>query len=126
MSNILTYQTAAADLALHVGAMEPWRFQFRAGGLTGTLVPFPVTSTLQLTWGRTPETLVLTVGGGLTLEDVEGVTGGRLVARLTNAQSRTLPAGALTRYELQTGAAEAERALFMGKVTVIGGMNPDA
>lgn len=126
MSDLLTYKTAVVNLALHVGAMEPWRFQFRAGGLTGTLVPFPSTTKLQLTWGTTPTTLVLTVGSGLTLEDAESVVEARLVARLTNAQSRTLPAGSLTRYELQTGAAEAERALFMGKVTVIGGLNPDA
>ena len=127
MSSLLTYETAQKDLALHAGAMEPWRFQFRAGGLDGTLVSFTALAPkLQLTWGATPSTLVLTVGSGLTLEDAEGVTGARIVARLTNAQSRTLPAGSLTKYEWQIGAAEAERALFMGAVKVSGGLNPDA
>ena len=33
MSSLLTYETAQKDLALHAGAMEPWRFQFRLGSL---------------------------------------------------------------------------------------------
>jgi len=125
LSNLLTYETVEVDLALHVGAMEPWRFQVRAGGVAGTLTSFTRNEVLRLTWGTTPTVLDLTNGNGLTYENAEGVTDARIVARLTNAQSRTLPNGSLTKYELQTGDAEAERAILMGRVKVKGGLNPD-
>ena len=125
MSNLLTYETVEKDLSLHVGAMEPWRFQVREGGAGGTLTSFTGDEVLRLTYGLSASTIDLTDGDGLEYEDAEGVTDARIIARLTNAQSRLLPNGSLTKYELQTGDGATERVIIMGRVKVKGGLNPD-
>lgn len=122
MAELLTYETIKKDLAIHVGAMVPWRFTWKAGGFR---VPFNGNEKLIFTWGKTGS-LTLSAGSGITYETVDGLVNARLVARLTNAQTRLLPKGLLTSYEMQTGVAEQERALFMGRVLVEGGANPDA
>lgn len=109
---------------IHIGAPDPINIRYRAGGAGGTLVGFD--STLKFTFINAAGTVTLGVGSGITLSTDEGVANARASIQLSIAQSRTIPEGALTRYEIQRAAAGREEVFLMGMLIGEGGGNPDA
>ena len=117
-------QTPRKDFYVHIGAPDPIILRYRAGGAGGTLVSFD--NTLQFTFNTGSSTVTLGVGSGITLSDDDGVTNARATIQLTVAQSRTIPAGALTRYEIQRTVGSREEVILMGTLIGEGGGNHDA
>lgn len=111
------------DLYIHVGAPDPIKFRLRAGGSGGALVSFD--DTLKFTFSNAAGVVTLGVGTGITLEDDEAVTDARAVVQLTVAQSRAIPDGPLTKYEVQRTVSGRENVIFMGLLIGEGGDNPD-
>jgi hypothetical protein len=110
------------DCYVHIGAPRPLIFVRRAMS-TGVLRSFDSTLTFQYV---TPSsTVVLTVGNGITLSADESVPNARATVQLTVAQSRAIPPGTVTRYEIQRVTAGREEVLFMGRLIGYGGDNPD-
>ena len=116
-------QTPRKDFYVHIGAPDPIILRYRAGGAGGTLVSFD--NTLQFTFNTGSSTVTLGVGSGITLSDDDGVTNARATIQLTVAQSRTIPAGALTRYEIQRTVGSREEVILMGTLIGEGGGNTD-
>ena len=96
----------------------------RAGGTDGVLTSFD--STLKLTFVNAAGTVTLGVGSGITLATEETVTDARATIQLTVAQSRAIPLGARTTYEIQRTVSGREEVIMMGKLIGEGGGNPDA
>lgn len=119
-----TQSTPKKDFYIHIGAPDPIIVQVRAGGADGTLTAFD--STLKLTFTNSAGTVTLGVSTGITLADEEAVTGARATAQLTVAQSRAIPVGALTTYEIQRTVGSREEVILMGKLIGVGGGNTDA
>ena len=117
----LPYETVEQDLALHRGAPKPWIFEWDAGGVP---VSFPTSMVVRVTYGKN-SFYDLTVGNGITLSDIDGVTNRRATVQPTRAQSRLLPPGLFARYEVQLYTGEGERPWMMGRVKAQGGDNPD-
>lgn len=81
---------------------------------------------LTFTFSNAAGVVTLGVGTGITLEDDEAVTNARAVVQLTVAQSRAIPDGPLTKYEVQRTSGGRESVIFMGLLIGEGGDNPDA
>lgn len=122
MSSVV--QTPVKDFYIHVGAPDPIIVRLRAGGTEGTLVSFD--SSLKFTFFNESGTVTLGVGTGITLATDETIANARATVQLTVAQSRTIPEGPLTRYEIQRTTAGREEVLLMGNLIGQGGDNPDA
>ena len=105
------------------GAPKPIAFRAR-DSVTGVLRSFDSTVIMRVT--HPTGTFDMTVGGGLTLSTDETVANARITAQLTIAQSRLIPKGNLSSYEVQEGAAGAERGVFYGRLIGFAGDNPDA
>lgn len=105
------------------GAPLPMPFRVRIAS-TGLLRSFDSTILMRVT--HPAGTFDLTVGTGLTLSDDEAVTNARVTAQLTIAQSRLVPIGNLTAFEIQEGGSGAERGVLYGRLIGYGGDNPDA
>lgn len=119
-----TEGTPRKNFYVHVGAPDPIPVQLRAGGSGGTLTAFDSSLKFQF---RTPtSTVTLGVGTGITLSSSEGVADARATIQLTAIQSRAIPLGALTTYELQRTVGAREEVILMGKLIAEGGDNPDA
>lgn len=116
-------QTPRKDFYVHIGAPDPIILRYRAGGAGGTLVSFD--NTLQFTFNTGSSTVTLGVGSGITLSDDETVPDARATIQLTVAQSRTIPSGALTRYEIQRTVGSREEVILMGTLIGEGGGNTD-
>ena len=116
--------TPSRDFYVHIGAPDPIIVRYRAGGTDGTLVSFD--TSLKFTFFNAAGTVTLGVGSGITLSDDDGVTNARATIQLTVAQSRTIPAGALTRYEIQRTVGSREEVILMGTLIGEGGGNHDA
>lgn len=118
------YATPKKDFYVHIGAPDPIVVRYRAGGTGGTLVSFD--STLKFTFTNSAGTVTLGVGTGITLSDDEGVTNARATIQPTIAQSRVIPVGALTPYEIQRDVGGREEVFLMGTLIGVGGGNVDA
>ena len=112
------------DFYVHIGAPDPIIVRLRAGGTAGTLVSFDSSLKFQLIY--TGGTVTLGVGSGITLETDEDVAQARATIQLTVEQSRDIPVGSMTRYELQRVTSGREEVMLMGKLIGYGGDNPDA
>ena len=119
-----TQSTPKKDFYVHIGAPDPIIVQVRAGGTDGVLTSFD--STLKLTFVNAAGTVTLGVGSGITLATEETVTDARATIQLTVAQSRAIPLGARTTYEIQRTVSGREEVIMMGKLIGEGGGNPDA
>jgi hypothetical protein len=122
MSSVV--ETPKKDFYVHVGAPDPIVFRLRAGGTGGTLVSFD--STLKFTFMNLAGTTTLGVGTGITLATDETIADAKATVQLTVAQSRTIPEGPLTRYEIQRTTGGREEVILMGNLIGEGGDNPDA
>lgn len=117
------YATPQQDLYVHIGAPDPIIVRYRAGGAEGTLVSFD--DTLTFTFSNAAGSVTLTVGDGITLSDDEDVTDARATIQLTVEQSRAVPEGPLTHYEVQRTVSGREEVFLMGTLIGEGGDNPD-
>jgi hypothetical protein len=118
-------QTPTKDFYIHAGAPDPIVVRYRSGGSGGTLVSFD--SSLKFTFiTQSGGTVTLGVGTGITLSTDEAVAESRATIQLTKAQSRTIPEGPLTRYEIQRTTSGREEVFLMGMLIGEGGDNPDA
>lgn len=111
------------DFYVHIGAPDPIIFRFRAGGSGGALVAFD--STLKFTFTNSAGTTTLGVGTGITLSTDEAVANSRATVQLSVVQSRSIPEGALTRYEIQRTTGGREEVFLMGALIGEGGDNTD-
>lgn len=116
-------KTATKNLYIHIGAPDPIIFRYRAGGTGGTLVAFD--SSLKFQFVTPSGTTVLGVGSGITLSTDETVANARATIQLTVAQSRAIPSGGLTTYEIQRTVGGRDEVILMGTLIGIGGDNPD-
>lgn len=112
------------DFYVHIGAPDPIIVRLRAGGESGTLVAMD--SSLKFQMINAGGTVTLTVGDGITLSTDEAVSDAQAAVQLTVAQSRAIPVGSVTRYELQRVTSGREEVILMGKLIGYGGDNPDA
>lgn len=115
--------TPSKAFYVHIGAPEPIIFRYRANGTGGTLVPFD--SSLKFQFVTPSGATVLGVGSGITLSTDETIANARATVQLTVAQSRTIPEGAMTTYEIQRTASGREEVILMGLLIGEGGDNPD-
>jgi len=116
--------TPTKDFYIHIGAPDPIIVRFRAGGEDGTLVPFD--SSLKFIFNAGSSQVILGVGSGITLSTDEAVADSRATIQMTRAQSRTIPEGPLTRYEIQRTTEGREEVFLMGVLIGQGGDNTDA
>jgi hypothetical protein len=116
--------TPTKDFYIHVGAPDPIIVRYRAGGSEGTLVAFD--SSLKFTFSNLAGTVTLGVGTGITLSTDETVASARATIQMTVAQSRTIPEGPITHYEIQRTTEGREEVFLMGSLIGQGGDNPDA
>lgn len=117
-------KTSTKNLYIHIGAPEQINFRLRAGGAGGTLVAFDSSFRFQYVTPSGPP-VVLTVGSGVTLSTEEGVANANATIQLTVQQSRAIPPGALTTYEIQRTESGREIVDLMGTLIGVGGDNPD-
>jgi hypothetical protein len=108
---------------IHIGAPDPIIFEYRAGGSEGNLVALD--STLKFTVRTPTSSFTLGVGTGITLSESESVSDARATIQMTVAQSRTIPLGSMTVYEIQRTVSAREQVIMMGKLIAEGGDNPD-
>jgi hypothetical protein len=111
------------DFFVHSGAPDPIVFRRRVGGAAGALLSFD--STLRFQYVTPSSAIVLSVGNGITLAADEAVANARAIVQMTVAQSRAIPAGTVTRYEVQRVTAGREEVILMGRLIGYGGDNPD-
>jgi hypothetical protein len=116
-------QTPAKDFYIHRGAPDPIILRFRAGGSGGDLVSFD--SSLKFTFYNLAGTVTLGVGTGITLSTDEATANARATIQMSLAQSRTIPEGPLTKYEVQRVEGGREEVILMGMLIGEGGNNPD-
>jgi len=121
MSSVV--QTPRKDFYVHIGAPDPIIVRYRAGGSGGTLESFD--STLKFTFDTGAGDVVLGVGTGITISTDETVSNARATIQLTVAQSRLIPEGPLSRYEIQRITDGREEVFLMGTLIGEGGDNPD-
>jgi hypothetical protein len=114
------YQTPVKDMFVTRGAPDPIIIRYRAGS---TLVALD--SSLTFTFVYPDGTVTLGVGTGITLSTDEGIANGRATVQLTVAQSRLIPVGPLTRYEVQRLNGGLQDVILMGRLVGEGGDNPD-
>ena len=108
---------------MHIGAPAPIIVRYRAGGTAGTLVAFD--SSLKFMFVNDAGTTTLTVGAGITLSTDETIANARATIQLTVSQSRLIPVGAVTRYEIQRLNGANEEVFLSGLLIGEGGDNPD-
>ncbi len=118
-------QTPTKDFYIRAGAPDPIIVQYRAGGSEGTLVAFD--TSLKFMYNVNGTQVTLGVGSGITLSTSETVADARATIQLSVAQSRALPEGPLTPYEIQW-TTEGRESVFLAGVLIGegGGNNPDA
>lgn len=122
MSSVV--ETPKKNFYIQIGAPDPIIIRYRAGGSDGDLVAFD--STLKFTYKVNSSTVTLGVGSGITLSTDETVADARATIQLTVAQSRILPEGPLTPYEIQRTTEGREEVFLSGTLIGEGGDNPDA
>jgi len=115
--------TPTKDFYIHIGAPDPIIVRYRADGSEGDLVAFD--SSLKFTFSNLSGTVTLGVGTGITLSTDETVANARATIQMTVAQSRAIPEGPLTRYEIQRTIGTNEEVFLMGLLIGEGGDNPD-
>lgn len=115
--------TPTQNFYVHIGAPEPIVVRYRAGGAGGTLVAFD--SSLKFTYVNDAGMTTLTVGNGITLSTDETIANARATIQLTIAQSRAIPPGAVTRYEIQRLNGSNESVFLEGLLIGEGGDNVD-
>ena len=111
------------DFYVHIGAPDPIIIRYRSGGAGGVLQAFD--STLKFTFVNSGGTVTLGVGTGVTLSTDEGVANARATIQLSVVQSRSVPEGALTKYEIQRTNGGREEVIMMGALIGEGGDNTD-
>ena len=115
--------TPTKNLYVHNGAPAPIIVRYRAGGTGGTLVALD--SSLKFMFVNDAGSTTLTVGGEITLSTDETIANARATIQLTVAQSRLIPVGAVTRYEIQRLNGANEEVFLSGLLIGEGGDNPD-
>lgn len=115
--------TPSKDLYVHIGAPDPIIVRYRAGGANGDLVSFD--SSLKFTFSNAFGIETLTVGDGITLSTDEDVPNSRATIQLSIEQSRAIPEGPLSHYEIQRSIGPREEVFLMGQLIGEGGDNPD-
>lgn len=118
-----TQETPRKDFYVHIGAPDPIIIRYRAGGSGGTLQPFD--STLKFTFASGSTTTTLGVGTGITLSTDESVSNARATIQFSVAQSRSIPDGATTPYEIQRTISGREEVILVGMLIGEGGVNTD-
>ena len=118
-----TDPTLTKNFYVHIGAPAPIIVRYRAGGTGGTLVAFD--SSLKFMFVNDAGTTTLLVGSGITLSTDETIANARATIQLTVAQSRLIPVGAVTRYEIQRLNGANEEVFLSGLLIGEGGDNPD-
>ena len=118
-----TDPTPTKNLYVHIGAPAPIIVRYRAGGTGGTLVTFD--SSLKFMFVNDSGSTTLMVGSGITLSTDETIANARATIQLTVAQSRLIPVGAVTRYEIQRLNGANEEVFLSGLLIGEGGDNPD-
>ena len=118
-----TQETPKKNFYVHRGAPDPIIVRFRAGGPDGTLVAFD--NSLKFQFITASGTVTLGVGSGITLSADETIANARATIQLTFAQSRQIPKGAVTKYEIQRTVGGGEEVFLMGNLIGEGGDNPD-
>ena len=116
--------TPEKNFYVHIGAPDPIILRYRGGGTGGTLVAFD--SSLKFVFRNSAGSVTLGVGAGITLSTDETVANARATVQLTLVQSRAIPEGALTTYEVQRTVGGREDVFLMGFLIGVGGGNPDA
>lgn len=119
-----TEATPKSDFYIQIGAPDPIKFQYREGGSGGVLQAFD--SSLKFYYVNSNGTVTLTTTSGITLSSAEGVANALATIQLTVAQSRLIPPGAMTSYEVQRTVSGREEVILMGRLIGEGGYNPDA
>jgi hypothetical protein len=117
-------QTPVKNFYVHIGAPDPIIVRYRSGGTSGTLVSLD--STLKFTYDTAAGRVTLGVGTGITLSTDEAVSNSRATIQMTVAQSRVIPEGPLTTYEIQRTDNGREEVFLMGTLIGEGGVNTDA
>jgi hypothetical protein len=117
-------ETPKKNFYVHRGAPDPIIVRFRAGGPDGTLVAFD--STIKFQYVNASGTVTLGVGSGITLSADETIADARATIQLSVAQSRQIPKGAVTKFEIQRSVSGREEVFLMGNLIGAGGDNPDA
>ena len=115
--------TPTKNFYVHIGAPAPIIVRYRAGGAGGTLVALD--SSLKFLFINDSGTTTLTVGSGITLATDETIANARATIQLTVVQSRLVPLGAITRYEIQRLNGSLEEVFLSGLLIGEGGDNPD-
>lgn len=115
--------TPSQDFIIHIGAPKPIIFRVRQGE-GGLLRAFD--SSLVMRVVHPAGTFDLTPGNGITLSSDEGVADALVTARLSIEQSRLIPPGGRTRFEIQETAGGGDTIVLMGALIGKGGGNPDA
>jgi hypothetical protein len=115
-----TEPTPSKEFYVHIGAPEPIIVRLRSAGV---LLAFD--SSLKFTYVNDAGTVTLGVGSGITLSTDEAIANARATIQLTVAQSRAIPVGSLTRYEIQQTVGGLEKIFMMGSLIGEGGDNPD-
>lgn len=115
--------TPEKNFYIHIGAPDPIILRYRNGGSNGTLIALD--SSLKFILRNTAGTITLGVGSGITLSTDETIADARATVQLTVLQSRSVPEGALTTYEVQRVVGGREEVFLMGYLIGIGGGNPD-
>jgi hypothetical protein len=113
--------TPRQDFYIHRGAPKAIAFQVREDG---TLRALDASITLRVT--HPTGTFDLAVGSGITLSTAESVANALATCLFTVAQSRLVPVGRLSTFEVQETVSGQERIVFMGSLIGVGGDNADA
>ncbi len=114
--------TPNRPLAIHRGAPKPLAMRFRQG--TGGVLR-TISNTIKMTITYPEGTIELTVGNGITLADEESITNARATIVPTVNQSRLIPVGNRSTYEVQEIINGIEQAILYGRVIGRGGENSD-
>jgi hypothetical protein len=115
-------RTPRLDVYVHRGAPKPMVIMNRVG--PSAYGPFPSTLKVQCNPGGGAP-FVLAVGSGITLSSYDGVADAMATIQLSVAQSRLVPLGNASTYEVQEGGYDADRALMAGALIGEYGNNPD-
>lgn len=113
-------ETPKKDFYVHRGAPDPIIVRYRAAN---NLIAF--NGSLKFTYVTPTGTTTLGVGSGITLSTDEAVSNARATIQMTVAQSRLIPPGGLTTYEIQRDDGGREHVFLMGKLIGEGGENTD-
>lgn len=118
-------EPAVCDFSIVRGTTEPVTFYFHNQDDGETPIPFDdVEFVISRNNATGPTIFRLTLlGGGLQRVEIDGRDWIRWTP--TEAQSRLIPVGRLSHYEVQLTTGATRRVYLIGRITGIGGLNDD-